>query len=513
MPKEELIRDYLADNLAVLEDGLELIQKEYRLPNEKGTTGRIDILARDTYGHLVIIEVKRSEQASRQALHELFKYMALLRTNSGLPPEQIRCMLVSTHWDELLVPYSDFISQVEYPVTGYQIEVDEDGAILSFEKIIPVEQPPESELCEEHICYFYEKPQSRAVGLKSAVANLETLEIFHYCIIEFDYTGSNSQVIYPYAIYIVLDKFNETKKRQVKDELGLSYDEQALENNPWIIESEILGVLGLTIPKKDTETGFPEKFTAMLEEWDPVRITRNGRLDKAKLIISDSQLKREIAGITGSNSQQFFSQATPQYPLSWNRLREKAQYCLSDNEAWSYTFDWTMEKIQEMYPNSTVSVAIYNPADILRTLYLLTSRLDHRYSPLMEIVIETGSSEGTVLVVGSVIWNSKHINESAVEFISKCFGDVHKYFWESHLGLVRFKEPFVCYYLGLEYNTAWIEFSDNEAPEVSILEMDERGDIVYTESDTNKSLLEFVEQNSGFLLQWGQLFSENSYGI
>ena len=83
-PLESEIRDALAGDLGDLEDGLELIEKEYKLPNPIGGKGFVDILARDRFGLLVVIEIKRSNTTARQAIHEIFKYTALLRTNHGL---------------------------------------------------------------------------------------------------------------------------------------------------------------------------------------------------------------------------------------------------------------------------------------------------------------------------------------------------------------------------------------------------------------------------------------------
>lgn len=50
---EDILQDYLATHLELIEDGLIYIDKEYRLPD-----GRIDILAKDKDNNLVIIEVK-----------------------------------------------------------------------------------------------------------------------------------------------------------------------------------------------------------------------------------------------------------------------------------------------------------------------------------------------------------------------------------------------------------------------------------------------------------------------
>ncbi|NSN51771.1 DUF91 domain-containing protein, partial [Enterococcus faecalis] len=91
---ESHIRDYLAENLNFLSDELSLIGKEYLLPNNDGTKGYVDLLAKDKQGNYVIIEIKRSNQAARQALHEIFKYSALLKRNLYIKQSEIRVILI-----------------------------------------------------------------------------------------------------------------------------------------------------------------------------------------------------------------------------------------------------------------------------------------------------------------------------------------------------------------------------------------------------------------------------------
>ena len=83
MADESKIRDYFSENLHMIEDELTLIDKEYYLPNAEGASGKVDILAKDRFGHYVIIEIKKSDKTAREALHELYKYIALMRLESG----------------------------------------------------------------------------------------------------------------------------------------------------------------------------------------------------------------------------------------------------------------------------------------------------------------------------------------------------------------------------------------------------------------------------------------------
>ena len=59
MDTEAQIRDYLADNLGLIEPELTLLDKEYPLKNKDSVVGYVDILAKDRFGNIVIIELKK----------------------------------------------------------------------------------------------------------------------------------------------------------------------------------------------------------------------------------------------------------------------------------------------------------------------------------------------------------------------------------------------------------------------------------------------------------------------
>lgn len=67
---EAAIRDLLAADLSVLEEGMELVKIEQYIPKSLGTRNFLDILAKDKAGQWVIIEVKKTNAAARQAAHE-----------------------------------------------------------------------------------------------------------------------------------------------------------------------------------------------------------------------------------------------------------------------------------------------------------------------------------------------------------------------------------------------------------------------------------------------------------
>src|SRR5579862_1549828 len=162
---EAQLRDALSKRLEILESGLSLRSTEYRLANNHGSHGRIDILATDRYGATVIIEIKKSNQTARQALHELHKYIGLLKNDHGLRDSQIRCMIVSTEWHELLVPFSEFSRTAPWTVDGYRLHLTDAGIPDRTEKIVPVTPSAELRLCREHKIYFFADQSRRDAAL------------------------------------------------------------------------------------------------------------------------------------------------------------------------------------------------------------------------------------------------------------------------------------------------------------------------------------------------------------
>jgi RecB family endonuclease NucS len=85
VPSEVNLRDQLVARLDLIEYDLHDPATKYYLPNNHGTAGRVDILARDRHGCRVVIEVKCSRKVTREALHAVGKYMELLHERRDIP--------------------------------------------------------------------------------------------------------------------------------------------------------------------------------------------------------------------------------------------------------------------------------------------------------------------------------------------------------------------------------------------------------------------------------------------
>ncbi len=98
---ERIIEEVLAGNLEVIEEGLELVARQYSIPN-----GRIDILARDKQGRLVVIEVK-SGLADDATLTQLLYYMSMIGKG-----RRVRGIIVAEEFTHKLVHAANSLENI-----------------------------------------------------------------------------------------------------------------------------------------------------------------------------------------------------------------------------------------------------------------------------------------------------------------------------------------------------------------------------------------------------------------
>ena len=161
---EARIRDYLANNINFISDDLTVIGKEYKIAittDKKWKSGQkvnirgfIDILAQDSDGNYVIIEIKRSEKTAREAIDEVLKYAYMLEAEFGVRESEIRIIIVSSEWDSLIVPYSKLYQKSVFSLEGIEIILDENGEPIDGAVIEPTNIPLARNISTEHIIFF-----------------------------------------------------------------------------------------------------------------------------------------------------------------------------------------------------------------------------------------------------------------------------------------------------------------------------------------------------------------------
>ncbi|ACA99133.1 MULTISPECIES: endonuclease NucS domain-containing protein [Cyanophyceae] len=110
---ESDLRDYLAENLQVIEPGLRLYEEEGITGVEFPVGGRfIDILAVDCNDNFVVIELKVSRGYDR-VIGQLLRYMAWIQKNQAEPEQKVRGIIVAREISEDLILACSLMPNVE----------------------------------------------------------------------------------------------------------------------------------------------------------------------------------------------------------------------------------------------------------------------------------------------------------------------------------------------------------------------------------------------------------------
>ena len=510
MINEAAIRNFIASNLSIVENGLSFIASEKAVKNPFGTSGRIDILARDSIGQHVIIEIKKSNKTARETIHELHKYAALLQIDMGIPAETIRCIVISTHWAELLVPYSEFYRSSTYPINGYKIIFSKAGIYVNIKPVFPLPKSEERTLCPEHIIYFFSKKSVCAKSFKAISKKLDDLGINDYCITDLVHDDSNPNVIYPFGLYIVLDAFSIEERMKFAERMDIRLDDYDLEESPWIVESLVLGQIGTkSFPYETCEIGYPEKFQDILKNWQIIKIHRKGRFERAVDLISDSELIFLIAGFDGSNAFFYHSLSNTKFKSNWNRSVEKANYTLMGNKDWISAFEWFSNHLSSYESNSVVSISIFNPLNILLSIYKAAKENDLTYFPSMEIVCQS-SDPTTILVLSSFLnWDGTKPTDPEI-IINKYFKDIFNFFIVSNHGGMIDYDSLIKAEIGLRYETNLYLWQNGKKVKLKKIQViDSKVELLRVGSFEKPNVVNFLKENDKFVTKLVKFIGAN----
>jgi len=482
---------------------------EHSLEASGITKGRIDILAKDRFGQYVVIEIKKSNSTARETLHELHKYTGLLRINYRLAPDRIRCVVVSTQWKELLVPYSEFCRSFQYNVQGLLLTLDDHGNPVTVSKIIPLPEVPIGRVCPEHLSYLFTSSHRRDFVMEQLKSSLDHLGIKDYSILKMDYMGGNSNVIYSHAVYVVVDQFNDDMRKRLIKELNLDSEEimEMLEINPYVVESMILASLYDTKNLEETvEIGYPEKFIILLSTWKVISVTCSGRwLLMKQSEDDDSELIQSISGIEGQNANYYQVFTSPRFRNRWEQAQADAAYCLQGNSVWTAAFNYFWETIAHSDPEVEVSVSVYNPLSGVLPLigYLRTREI--RSLPMLEIIASGGNEPILRSVIGFVIWDGQTFPKDVQTTLGTRFRDSFKMIELYMLGGLWEYDEKILRLHGMEYCILFIETDEKSQKVQRLIYHGKKLEFQPNDPASIYSVDDFVTQNMGYnrnLLEW-----------
>lgn len=455
---EIALRTFLATHLDLVERGLQLIAEEHPVHNDHGANGFIDLLARDGAGDLVVIELKRSDQAARQALHELEKYVGLLAGDHGIRPDQVRCILLSTDWHELLVPFTRFVGHADFYVVGRRLLLGEDGYPFGSELVELPELDGGLEICPLHTIALYSAVAQRDTALARVIDALNEVSVDDYITFELDLAIDDDRIDDRHGIGVALATFSEAMRDHVRGVFPeLCADEP--EGRWWheqVVQTRVVEVA----QANQIEVLTPSSVGA-IANWNRRSFVGHGRYSNAT-VWPETQLAKAVFAAGDASAPVLRRSTAVANTPAWTRLRTNVDEAIVGCGTWPETVPALLDELDSRR-SAHVSVYIYAPADILAGLDAIVRLNDPSYLP--QLVIEWDDGEQYGIIGGILEWDGTTRVRTANDTLGSVFEDIMDYLTASNIGGIRDYETRLTALHGLHYAVAESVFADHESSE------------------------------------------------
>ncbi|CAH0185601.1 Endonuclease NucS [Pseudomonas sp. Bi123] len=446
---ENVIRNFLKENLSVLESGLSLVQDEFYMRGREGSGGYIDILAKDKYGHYVFIELKRAESSAREALHEVTKYLQL----SNLAAHECRVFIVSTSWGELSSSLPLFQKEMEYPIEGYLLVVDEDGVPLSSTKFDPrIVKVYRLEYHKEHLQVVYDqldKARNAFVKLKKHVDQFA--------------------VPVAVAIFVNPNEFEEVKARlylaairdwddatvfeaeKLIERTGINAGRKAMDG-PRNVYEDYLRALTCVLGRDflELDRGTPNKLATYNSIWGVDEVCFSNELLRHFPIHSPTDFI-ESASLKKTGGKDWLDVVfSTRHAPSYKKNIENIESFIRHRPSWHDFILGSISALESDRDGIEVDLQIFDPRNVVASLVGFHETQDESYLPRYSLTVRDLDGSDLISVMGSYVWNGAVIKSSPEELFSSLGVTYITHLAFGYAGSV---DTDICDALGLSYAT------------------------------------------------------------
>jgi hypothetical protein len=360
---EQHLRDAVASNLELVEPGMVFLETEYQLTSSVGARGRVDIFARDALGMFTIIEIKRSENTAREAIHELLKYAELIEREQGLETHQLRLVLISTTWHELTVPFSAFQKMSPYPLVGLRAHLDAEGALVALSELPGLPLVGRGRLFRSNVALSFRSEPNWSPVWQQVLHCLAGYGIEDVLGLQGSWAGDWMS---PYA-HVLFVAFGRAIHQP-----SVRTDTADRDREPWALERKAMRALLDRVACDESEAGSPEAIASVIPStWDIRAVHRAGAFALQRHT-PDEELIELASGFGGQNRVTYRAEARPRTTTAWHELAVRANLALADCPVWEPVLNAWLDERAAKEPDLPVRVYVFHPKNIVLGLaYLL----------------------------------------------------------------------------------------------------------------------------------------------
>lgn len=411
---EFAIRDKLAARLELIDPHLKLVSTEHTVKLQDGRTAFIDILAKDDFGCYTVIEIKKSAQTSRSAVQQLYKYANYLKVARRLEMHQIRCMIISTVWDELMAPFSEYKHFSEYDSKGLLLELKADGEI-GLSEIFTQFEVGNSRPISNYIFFEFFDHAVRDEARLALEKVLSLLPSLNCVIVSVDYFGDNASVIHPHGFAWISFTGNieslETEVSRLPPPLAVSDDAVDIEAivESWRRDEPETAVRSLIlkgyvrIANGDGEYGCfaLHSLNNTLSQWTSSSPKGFGSMFRDDFFDAN-EIVEMACGFVGGHPYNFVARTTPARPRHFGMIRGRLDKFLEPNPRWRYAVNAIFSELGD---DDVLQISIFNSLNffgLLNDLYV-----HGRSKRIPQATIQRETADGRkIIYFGGLFWTS-----------------------------------------------------------------------------------------------------------
>jgi len=472
-----------------------LVEKEKYLPSTIGTRGFVDIVAKDTKCKLILIELKRSNATSREALHEILKYVEGVKENLSVREDELRVIVVSTEWAELLVPFSSFASRVNFSLLGLRLLLDPSLKPIGVHRIEVLPFRNDRMFAPWHELNMHTDQSGVAKCIKSYEASCTEKGIQDYVLVEMDAHPDRREMeiksvmeatrqlgqgpgmsrdeverevtCLNHNIYFApLMLSDEHCKREI---LRLAEEEDAEEFNEWVAEMEgedltcalheKLYDTAPNIHRGHFEIGYPAKFGITLiddEKWAIRKIHRYGTL-AANTLLTDEVIIKELRGETGATGQKYIKKVDLSDPGEIASLRSEIQNRFDHNSQIIHQLLYCIDDAIRSKEGNTLHVSIFQPSFITLSIFKFATTEDGMLSVPSSTIGLLGPDNSPIRAY-CITLEPNGRTPSFSRMMDRFYeGDPWRLLFNLQWGGFDANDPAVCDEIGLSYEVSKVE--------------------------------------------------------